>query len=121
MDELGMEAFGEDSGSLAAKEAVGAVKDTQEWLRLRANAAGANIAKLEDRGFATHHDSRKVAEAGFDAWWAADRPRWDVARMVDEATGQPFTEAGLLKAAQAVHATSPAMARSDRAPGASAS
>jgi hypothetical protein len=84
MDELGMEAFGEDSGSLAAKEAVGAVRDTQEWLRLRANAAGANIGKLEHRGFATHHDSRKVAEAGFEAWWAAERPRWDLARMVDE-------------------------------------
>jgi hypothetical protein len=87
------EAFGEDSGSLAAKELAAAVAETQEWLRLRANAAGANIGKLEKRGFATHHDSRKVAEAGFDAWWAAERPRWDLERMVDEDTGQPFTEA----------------------------
>lgn len=117
MDELGMEAFGQDSGSLAAKEAVGAVKDTQEWLRLRANAAGANIGKLENRGFATHHDSRKVAEAGFDAWWEAERPRWDVARMVDEQTGQPFTEKGLLEAARAVHATIASDGALDRAPG----
>jgi hypothetical protein len=118
MDELGREAFGEDSGSVAAKEAVQGVKDTQEWLRLRANAAGANIGKLENRGFATHHDSRKVAEAGFDAWWEAERPRWDLDRMVNERTGQPFTEAELLDAAQAVHATIASDGALDRAPGA---
>jgi hypothetical protein len=117
MDELGMEAFGEASGSLAAKEAVGAVRDTQEWVRLRANAAGANIGKLENRGFATHHDTRKVAEAGFEAWWAAERPRWDLARMVDEETGQPFTEKRLLEAARAVHATIASDGALDRAPG----
>jgi hypothetical protein len=117
LDELGMEAFGEASGSLAAKEAVGAVKETQEWLRLRANAGGANIGKLENRGFATHHDSRKVAEAGFEAWWAAERPRWDLERMVDEQTNQPFTEAGLLEAARAVHATIASDGALDRVPG----
>lgn len=118
LDELGREAFGEDSGSLAAKEAVKAVMDTQEWLRLRANAAGANIGKLEHRGFSTHHDSRKVAEAGFDAWWAAEKPRWDVARMVDEDTGLPFTAARLLDAAQAVHATIASDGALDRTAGA---
>jgi hypothetical protein len=118
MDELGAEAFGEDSGSIAAKEAAQAVRDTQEWLRLRANAAGANIGKLENRGFATHHDSRKVAEAGFEAWWAAERPRWDLARMVDEETGQPFTEARLLEAARAVHASIASDGALDRTPGA---
>jgi hypothetical protein len=117
LDELGMEAFGEDSGSLAAREAVGAVRETQEWLRLRANAAGANIAKLEKRGFATHHDSRKVAEAGFDAWWAAERRRWDVERMVDEETGQPFTDAKLYAVAREVYATIASDGAIDRAPG----
>lgn len=117
MDELGAEAFGEDSGSLAAKEAVGAVRDTQEWTRLRANAAGANIGKLENRGFATLHDSRKVAEAGFQAWWAAERPRWDLTRMVNERTGQPFTEGELLEAAKAVHAVIASDGASDRVPG----
>jgi hypothetical protein len=118
MDELGAEAFGENSGSLAAKEAVGAVRDTQEWVRLRANAAGANIGKLENRGFATHHDSRKVAEAGFDAWWAAERPRWDVDRMVNERTGQPFTESELLQAAKAVQASIASDGALDHTPGA---
>jgi hypothetical protein len=117
MDELGAEAFGEASGSLAAKEAVGAVRETQEWLRLRANAAGANIGKLENRGFATHHDSRKVAEAGFEQWWAAERPRWDLQRMVNERTGQPFTQPELIEAARAVHAIIASDGASDRVPG----
>lgn len=117
MDELGAEAFGEASGSIAAKEAVQAVRDTQEWVRMRANAAGANIGKLENRGFATHHDSRKVAEAGFDQWWAAERPRWDLQRMVNERTGQPFTQPELLAAARAVHASIASDGALDRAPG----
>jgi hypothetical protein len=131
MDQLGMEAFGEDSGSVAAKEAVQAVRDTQEWLRLRANAGGANIGKLEDRGFATHHDSRKVAEAGFEQWAADEagwdrmaqrydpaRARWDLARMIDEETGQPFTQKRLDEAALAVFATIASDGASNRAPGA---
>jgi hypothetical protein len=117
MDELGREAFGESSGSLAAKEAVQAVRDTQEWLRLRANAAGANIGKLEDRGFTTHHDSRKVAQAGFDAWYAAERPRWNVDRMVDEETGQPFTAAKLDQVAKEVFSTIASDGALDRSPG----
>jgi hypothetical protein len=92
------------------------VRETQEWLRLRANAAGANIGKLEDRGFATHHDSRKVAEAGFDAWWAAERPRWDLQRMVDERPASP-SPGELLEAARAVHATIASDGALDRSPG----
>lgn len=105
MDEIGAAAFGEKVDSLAARELADSVADVQEWLRLRANAAGASIGKLVNRGFATHHDSRKVAEAGYDAWWAAEGPRWDLDRMVDETTGQPFTAAGLDRASRAAFET----------------
>lgn len=131
LDELGREAFGEDSGSLAARELAQAVGEVQEMLRLRANAAGANIGKLENRGFSTQHDSRAVAEAGFDAWAAAEigynpqtgafdraAARWDLERMVDEDTGQPFTQARLLEAARAVYDTIASDGFSKRAPGA---
>lgn len=118
LDDIGREAFGEDSGSPAARELAAAVAETQEWLRLRANAAGANIGKLEKRGFATHHDTRKVAEVGFDAWFAAERPRWDLDRMVDEDTGQPFTPAKLEAVAREVHAAIASDGFSKRSPGA---
>jgi hypothetical protein len=118
MDELGRAAFGEAVDTPAAKELAEAVAEAQELLRLRANAAGANIGKLENRGFAQHHDSRKVAEAGFDAWYAAERPRWDVERMIDEETGQPFTEASLEEVMREVFATIASDGASKRAAGA---
>lgn len=117
MDEIGRAAFGEEADSVSAKELAEAVAEMQEWLRLRANAAGANIAKLERRGFATHHDSRKVAEAGFEAWYAAERPRWDLDRMIDEATGQPFTDAKLLAVTREAQATIASDGFSKRKPG----
>jgi hypothetical protein len=131
LDELGMERFGEDSGNPVAREFANAVGETQEWLRLRANAAGANIAKLEHRGFATHHDSDAVAEAGFDAWaqveigrdpatgaFNRDAARWDLQRMINEETGQPFTDAELEKAARAAFASIATDGWSKREPGA---
>lgn len=111
MDDIGREAFGEASGNLAAKELAGSVLDVGEMLRKRANAAGADIGRLENRGFAQYHDSRKVAEAGFDAWFAAEAGvdgkggRLDRARIVDEETGQPFTDAGFRRAMEGVFDT----------------
>lgn len=118
MDEIGRAAFGEDVDSLAAKELASAVDEVQDWLRLRANASGANIGKLANRGFAQHHDSRAVAEAGFDAWYAAEKPRWDLDRMVDEETGQPFTEARLEEVSREVQATIASDGMSKSSPGA---
>ena len=130
MDDIGMEAFGEDSGNPAARELASAKDETQEWLRRRANAAGANIGKLEKRGFAQHHDSRKVAEAGYDAWardefgrdpasgiFYPDRARLDLNRMVNEETGQPFSQAELETVSRSVHATIASDGFAKREPG----
>jgi hypothetical protein len=76
------------------------VRDTQEWLRLRANAAGANIGKLENAASRRTTTAARSRKPGFDAWWAAERPRWDLRRMVDEETGQPFTETRLDRSAR---------------------
>jgi len=61
--DLEREAFGEDSGNAAAKELAAAWDDTAEWLRQRANAAGADIGKLDKWGFPQRHNSQAVREA----------------------------------------------------------
>lgn len=102
MDEIGRAAFGEKVDSLSAREYADSWFQTGEYLRQRANAAGAGIAKLENRGFAQTWDSRAVQEAGFEKWYADERDRWDTARFVDEETGQPLTEMALFRLARDV-------------------
>jgi len=98
MDEIGRAAFGEKTGSVAADELTDGWFRASESLRQRANAAGASIAKLERWGLPQAHDSRAVAEAGFDAWFAAEGPRIARERMIDPNTGQPFTDAAFTRA-----------------------
>jgi hypothetical protein len=62
---------------------------------------GANIGKLERWGLPQSHDSRAVAEAGFENWLAAETPRLDREKMLDRETGQPFTAAGWRRAMKA--------------------
>jgi len=61
--DLEREAFGEASGNEAAKALATAWSDTAEWLRQRANAAGADIGKLDRWGFPQHHNAQAVREA----------------------------------------------------------
>lgn len=68
-----------------------ALGETFEYLRLRFNAAGGAIGKLESWGLPQAHDWLKVRDAGFDAWRTFVMPRLDTAGMIDGSTGQPFS------------------------------
>lgn len=100
MDDIGRAAFEEKTGNLAADELADGWFQAAEMLRQRANAAAANIGKLERWGLPQSWDSRAVAQAGFENWYAAELPRWSRARMIDEDTGQPFTDMALVRAAR---------------------
>lgn len=90
------EAFGEDTGDAAAKMLAQAWAETAESLRLAFNAAGGSIGKIENWGMPQAHDSHAVRGAGREAWIAYVLPRLDRAKMVDDVSGQPLTDARLV-------------------------
>jgi hypothetical protein len=92
--ELLREARGEATGNAAAKEMAGAWREAAEYLRRRANAAGADIGKIDDWGIPQSHDYRKLDEAGFEKWFADTAPLVDRGRMVDLDTGAPLDAEG---------------------------
>jgi len=100
MDDIGRAAYQEKTGNLAADELADGWFQASESLRQRANASGANIAKLERWGLPQSWDGRAVQQAGFEKWFADELPRWDRNRMIDEETGLPFTDASLARAAR---------------------
>lgn len=69
--------------------------DAIEALRVRANAAGANIGKLDYGYMPQPHDTGAIARAGQDNWVKAVLPLLDRERYVD-ATGQPMGDAELI-------------------------
>lgn len=88
MRSLVREVFGEDTGDGAAKELATAWRETAEFLRQRANQAGADIAKREDWHFPNSHDWGKVAKAGKSAWVKTVKDLVDWNRMFNESTGR---------------------------------
>lgn len=88
------EARGENTGNAAAREFAGAWKRASDYLRRRANAAGADIGRLEDWGVPQAHNSQAVSDAGFDAWFAAIGPELDRGKIRDRTTGAPLDDDG---------------------------
>ena len=90
------EAFGKDSGKSSAKELVQSWYLATEYLRLRANAAGANIGKIVDEegkniwGLPTRHDAISVREVTYDEWVDFIIDLIDVDKMTDRKTNLPF-------------------------------
>lgn len=99
------ERFGTAMGDPAAKELADAFGDTAEYLRQRFNAAGGHIGKLEHWGLPQAHDHLAVAAAGFPNYRDFTVPLLHPERMVDQATGQPFTASALEEALQDVYET----------------
>lgn len=89
------ELHGRNSGDATAKALAQAVSGVFEELRLRFNAAGGAIGKLDNFGLPHSHDRALVKKAGRDAWKAAIRPKLDPAKMIDALTGQPISPARL--------------------------
>lgn len=83
---------GEDTGNALAKKGAAIYHQVAEEARQAFNAAGGDIAKLDDWGMPQHHSQTKVAAAGKDAWTDTILPMLDRERYVDD-VGQHFTDA----------------------------
>jgi hypothetical protein len=88
------EMHGEATGNARAKTFADAIRDVTEQLRQRFNAAGGAIGKLE-HWYPHRWDSTRVREASADEWVDALMPELDRARMIDDRTSAPFTDARL--------------------------
>jgi hypothetical protein len=95
LSEITREAFGADTGNPAAKEMFKAWSDTAEYLRLRFNAAGGRVGKLDDWGLPQAHDALKVGRVPYAEWRADIASALDPARMRDFETGLPLSPAKL--------------------------
>lgn len=95
LDDVVRELFGTDTGSVNAKEIAASWRETSEMLRQRFNAAGGAIGKREDWGLPQSHDAMRVGSVTPDAWIGEITPMLDRAKMLDERTGLPMTDAQL--------------------------
>jgi hypothetical protein len=111
------EAFGEHTGNENAKELAQAWLDTAESLRLRFNAAGGAIGKLDNWGMPQVHNMLAVRSVSFEDWRDFIRPMLDTTRMLDE-TGNPMTPGQLELALKAVYETIASDGWNDRRAGA---
>lgn len=116
-DEIGSAAYGEKVDNQNAADFAASWHEGAELLRQRANAAGANIAKIERWGLPQSSDSRRVAEMGFNDYYALKLATIDREKMIDRETGQPFTDAALERVARDVFDTEASDGKLDTAPG----
>lgn len=122
MDNIVREAFGEDSGDAAAKALAEAWSETAERARLMFNQSGGAIGKMDGWGLPQSHDGARVRGKGTasdrDAWVSSILPRLDRAKMIDNVTGQPFTDKRLAAVLGEVWRTIGSGGASQRQPGA---
>lgn len=80
--------FGDADVNQSAKELAESLTAGLEVLRVRANRAGANIAKKENFGLPQTHDRVRVAKTSMNDWvdFVIDKLDWD--KMVDPNTGK---------------------------------
>ena len=99
------ELFGENTGDVSARELAKAFTETAEHARRKFNAGGGRIGKRADWGMPQLHDTLRVRKVTFEAWRNFIAPRLDTARMIDAATGLPFTKGRLEFALRDVYET----------------
>jgi hypothetical protein len=92
------ELHGEQSGDATAKALAESISDVMEDLRLRFNAAGGAMPKLEGFGLPHSHDRLKVKALGRDGWKGRMRQAVDPSRMTDSMTQMPITPEALERA-----------------------
>jgi hypothetical protein len=83
------------TGNDNARELADAWSRAAEYLRGRYNEAGGQIGKLDHWGLPQSHSSKLVRAAGYQAWRDFITPLLDRGRMIDNMTGEPFTDASL--------------------------
>lgn len=117
LSSLVREAFGEDTGDQAAKGLAQAWAATSEHARKLFNAAGGGIGKLDGWGLPQAHDPVRLRAAGKPAWIAEILPRLAREKMVDRATGLPFSERRLAAVLSETYDTIVTGGAIDRKPG----
>jgi hypothetical protein len=98
-------------------KAAKAYTDTIEELRVRANAAGTDIGRLDYGYLPQPHDVGRVARAGADAWARDVLPKLDRSRYVD-ATGNTMGDDELLDVLRGAWESIATEGRNQRVPGA---
>jgi polyhydroxyalkanoate synthesis regulator phasin len=117
LDEVVRELHGEASGNLNAREVAASFRDTAEWLRTRFNAAGGAIGRLESWALPQAHNPRLVGEVSREQWIDGIIPMLDRARMVDDLTDQPLSDAALRNVLADVYESIVSEGWNRRAPG----
>lgn len=89
--DLVREIYGEDTGNKAAKDGAKAWLGVMESLRMEANYAGFDIAKLFSYRLPQSHSRKALADVGAEKWIADILPKLDRDRYVNE-MGKLFTD-----------------------------
>jgi hypothetical protein len=98
-------------------KAAKALTDTMEALRLRQNAAGADIGRLDYSYLPQPHDAGKIARTGADQWAADVLPMLARDRYV-RADGQPMDDAEVMDVLRSAWVTLATEGRNKLTPGA---
>lgn len=85
LEDVGRALFGESVSDLNARELADSMAQVMEIARQRANAAGANIGKLDSYGLPQRHDSKAVRAVDFETW--RSHPAIDRVKVRDIETG----------------------------------
>lgn len=98
------ELFGESTGVKEAADAARIWSEVAEDLRVRFNASGGQIGKLEDWRMPQHHDQLRVKAAGRDKWVADTLPKLDRQKYVHD-DGSLYNDAELARFLEAAYET----------------
>lgn len=116
MINVAKEAFGDDTKDGVAKAWAQAWMDTVEWLRRRANSAGAGIKRLENWGLPQTHSPLKLLKAEFPEWYEFIEKRLDWNKMRNPITDAPIPQEERLSVLRSVFDTITSNGRDKRAP-----
>lgn len=117
LDDVVRERFGEKTGNAVAAELAEAFGAASDFVRDRFNQAGGAIARRADWGMPQAHDMAKVRAVPFEQWRDKVLPRLDLTRMIDDATGAPFTAETIEQALRDVYENIRSEGWASRSPG----
>ena len=86
------EIFGETSNDTSAATIAQSWKRVDDMLVRRMQKAGGNIFKRENWGLPHIHDAKRIGRVSFEEWFEFISARVDRSKMLDDMTGQPFTD-----------------------------
>lgn len=96
------EMLGEGTGKPEAKAFADAVRKSFDYLRERFNAAGGQMAKIENF-FPQYHEPIALLKTGFERWRDFIEPKLDLEKMVDPLTGGNYTHPRLMETLRVIY------------------